>query len=150
MLVIYVCPEMLESPSFARLLYSQSWRGRLSGIYIDEAHLIHQTHSWRPPYSRIYQLQNIVGHDTPVIALSATCPELYRNSLITFAGLRPGYTLINLGNFRPELSTIILPMLHDISSFLDIAFIIPLGSRESDLVRTMIYCDDLELLTKMF
>lgn len=99
MLVIYVCPEMLESPSFARLIHSASWRGRLSAIYIDEAHLIHQTHVWRPSYSRLYQFRNIIGQDTPVVALSATCPELYRNALVTFAGLRPDYTLINLGNF---------------------------------------------------
>ncbi|KAJ7642941.1 hypothetical protein B0H17DRAFT_1130127 [Mycena rosella] len=62
----------------------------------------------------------------------------------------PDYMLINLGNFRPELSTIILLIQHNVASFLDIAFVIPLGSRESDLVKTIIYCDDLELLTKMF
>ncbi|KAJ7213111.1 ATP-dependent DNA helicase [Mycena pura] len=150
MLVIYVCPEMLKSPSFACLIHSASWRGRLSAIYIDEAHLVHQTHTWRPSYSRIYQFRKIVGLDTPLIALSATCPELYRHSLLTFAGLRMDYTLINHGNFRPELSTIILPMLYDITSFLDIAFILPLGTREADLVPTIVYADDLELLTKMF
>ncbi|KAJ7758634.1 hypothetical protein B0H16DRAFT_1662312 [Mycena metata] len=68
MLVVYVCPEMLESPSFARLLHSKSWQGRLSGIYIDEAHLVHQTHVWRPSYSRIYQLRNIVGHNIPLMS----------------------------------------------------------------------------------
>ncbi|KAJ7252893.1 hypothetical protein C8J57DRAFT_1077137, partial [Mycena rebaudengoi] len=57
MLIIYVCPEMLESPSFARLIHSPLWRGRLSGIYIDEAHLVRQTHTWRPSYSRIYQFR---------------------------------------------------------------------------------------------
>ncbi|KAJ7750919.1 ATP-dependent DNA helicase [Mycena maculata] len=152
MLVVYVCPEMLESLSFARLIHSKSWQGRISGIYIDEAHLIHQTHVWQPPYSRIYLLRNIIGHDTPLIALSATCPEQYRNSLVMFAGLHPNYTLINLGNFRPELSTIILPMKHDISSFLDLAFILPFGCSESSLakVKSIVYCDDLDLLTKMF
>ncbi|KAJ7041687.1 hypothetical protein C8F04DRAFT_1031111 [Mycena alexandri] len=29
MQVVYVCPEMLESPSFARLLHSPTWRSRL-------------------------------------------------------------------------------------------------------------------------
>lgn len=150
MLVVYVCPEMLESPSFARLIHSKSWRGRLSAIYIDEAHLIHQTHHWRPCYARIYQLRNIIGQEIPVIALSATCPALYRNTLITHAGLHPDYTLINLGNFRAELSTVILPMQHDMNSFLDLAFVLPLGCRLSDLIKTIIYCDDLELLTQMF
>ncbi|KAJ7026700.1 P-loop containing nucleoside triphosphate hydrolase protein, partial [Mycena alexandri] len=152
MLVIYVCPEMLESPSFARLLHSKSWQGRLSGIYIDEAHLVHESHIWRPSYSRLYQLHNIVGHDIPLICPSATLPEAYRGSLLTFAGLHSDYTFVNLGNFRPELSTIILPMQHEMNSFLDITFILPLGCKESDLKKnkTLVYCDDIELLTDMF
>ncbi|KAJ7048515.1 ATP-dependent DNA helicase [Mycena amicta] len=152
MLVIYVCPEMLESPSFARLLHSKSWCGRLSGIYIDEAHLVYQSHVWRPSYSRLYHLRNIVGHDIPLICLSATCPALYRAALVTYTGLSPDYTLINLGNFLPELSTIILPFQHDVNTFLDLAFIIPLGSRESDLakMKTLVYSNDLDMLTEMF
>ncbi|KAJ7824411.1 P-loop containing nucleoside triphosphate hydrolase protein, partial [Mycena olivaceomarginata] len=124
-MVLYVCPETLESPSFARLLHSASWRKRLSAIYLDEAHLVHQTRSWRPSYSRIYQFRNIVGNEVPLICLSATCPEAFRVSLVTYAGLHPDYVLLNLGNFRPELSTMIVPMEHDIGSFLDIAFILP-------------------------
>ncbi|KAF8174363.1 hypothetical protein K438DRAFT_1489764, partial [Mycena galopus ATCC 62051] len=124
-LVLYVCPEMLESPRFARLVHSEPWQGRISAVYIDEAHLVHQTHTWRPAYSRLYQLRNIIGHEIPLICLSATCPTLFQNSLITHAAFKPDYTLVNLGNFRPELSTIILPMQHAIESFLDIAFILP-------------------------
>ncbi|KAJ6587816.1 hypothetical protein B0H10DRAFT_1831369, partial [Mycena sp. CBHHK59/15] len=90
MLVVYVYPEMLESPSFTRLTHSKSWQGRLSAIYIDEAHLIYQTHVWRPSYARIYRLRNIIGHNVPLICLSATCPELYRNALVTYAGLTQG------------------------------------------------------------
>jgi hypothetical protein len=44
----------------------------------------------------------------------------------------------------------IVPMQHDIGSFLDIAFILPLGCKESDLVRTIVFCDDLDRLTEMF
>ncbi|KAK6966295.1 P-loop containing nucleoside triphosphate hydrolase protein, partial [Favolaschia claudopus] len=71
-------------------------------------------------------------------------------SLITYAGLHSDYTLINLGNFRPELSIMIIPMEHDISSFLDLAFVFPLGCRLEDLVRTIIFCDDIDRLTEMF
>ncbi|KAJ7679453.1 P-loop containing nucleoside triphosphate hydrolase protein [Mycena polygramma] len=149
MQVVYVCPEMLESPSFARLLHSPTWRRRLSAVYIDEAHLIYETHHWRPSYSRLHLLRHILGDDIPFIGLSATCPEQYREALVMFAGFRKDYTLINLGNHRPELSIIILPLLHDISSFQDLAFVVPFGCRISDIVKTLIYCDDLELLTKM-
>ncbi|KAJ6578552.1 P-loop containing nucleoside triphosphate hydrolase protein [Mycena capillaripes] len=99
MMVLYVCPETVESPSFSRVLHSESWRQRLSAIYLDEAHLVHQSHTWQPSYSRIYQLRNIVGHEVPLICLSATCPESFHVSLITYAGLHPDYHLINLGNF---------------------------------------------------
>ncbi|KAJ7715540.1 P-loop containing nucleoside triphosphate hydrolase protein [Mycena metata] len=129
-----------------------SWRGRLSGIYIDEAHLVHESHIWRPSYSRLYQLCNIVGHDIPLICPSATLPEAYRGSQLTFAGLHSDYSFVNLGNFRPELSTIILPMQHEMNNFLDITFILPLGCRESDLKKnkTLVYCNDIELLTDLF
>ncbi|KAJ6523317.1 hypothetical protein B0H19DRAFT_1215090 [Mycena capillaripes] len=125
MMVLYVCPETLESPSFARLLHSRSWRQRVSAIYIDEVHLVHESQTWRPSYSRIYQLRNI--------------REAFCASLMTYAGLHPDYHLINLRNFRPELSTMIVPMEHEIQSFLDIAFILPLSCKESDLVKTIVY-----------
>ncbi|KAJ6477091.1 P-loop containing nucleoside triphosphate hydrolase protein [Mycena vitilis] len=148
MQVVYVCPEMLESPSFARLLHSTSWRRRLSAIYLDEAHLPYETHHWRPSYSRLHVLRHIVGEDVPLMALSATCPPHYRDALVPLAGLKPDYTLINLGNHRPELSIIILPLMHDISSFQDLAFVAPFGCRVADIQKTLIFCDDLELLTK--
>jgi hypothetical protein len=85
-----------------------------------------------------------------LLALSATCPKVFRDALILYAGLKPDYTLYNGGNFRPELSTIILVMAYDASSFEDICFVIPSGCRASQLKKTIIYCDDLELLTKMF
>ncbi|KAJ6545289.1 P-loop containing nucleoside triphosphate hydrolase protein [Mycena capillaripes] len=149
MQVVYVCPEMLESPSFARLLHSPAWRRRLSAVYIDEAHLIYETHHWRPSYSRLHLLRHIIGDDIPFIGLSATCPALYRDALVIFAGFKKDYTLINLGNHRPELSIIVLPLLYDISSFKDLTFVLPFGCRIRDIVKTIIYCDDLELLTKM-
>ncbi|KAJ7340586.1 hypothetical protein DFH08DRAFT_925287 [Mycena albidolilacea] len=128
MLVVFVCLGMLET------------------IYLDEAHLP----SWRPSYSWIYILREIVGLDVPLICLSATYPKSFSNVLVPFAGLKPDYILYNKGNFREELSTIVLTMEHGITSFLDIAFILPLGCQEADLVKTLIYVDNIELLTKMF
>ncbi|KAJ7017266.1 P-loop containing nucleoside triphosphate hydrolase protein, partial [Mycena alexandri] len=149
MQVVYVCPEMLESPSFARLLHSPIWRSRLSAVYLDEAHLPFETHHWRPPYGRIHLLRHIIPDDIPFIGLSATCPPHYRDALVMFAGFKKNYTLINLGNHRPKLSIMILPILHDISSFKDLSFVLPFGCRIGDILRTIIYCDDLEMLTSM-
>ncbi|KAF9542263.1 P-loop containing nucleoside triphosphate hydrolase protein, partial [Agrocybe pediades] len=150
MQVIYTCPEMLETPAFARVLYSESFRAQLSGIYIDEAHVVHESHTWRPAYTRLGHVRKIIGTGVPIICLSATFPKRYRDSLETYAALRPDYYLINLGNYRPELSTIIARMQHDAASFLDLAFVLPSNATETTLKQAIIYCDDLEMLTAMF
>jgi RecG-like helicase len=85
-----------------------------------------------------------------MIAISATLPSSYRESLHTYAGLKQDYILINLRNYRPELSTVIIPMQNDTSSFRDIAFLLPFGIRMSELEPTIIYSDDLDVLTAMF
>lgn len=119
---------MLEGPSFARVLHSESFQCLLLAVFIDEAHSVHEAASWRPAYARLIMLRALIGQHIPLIPVSATCPSLYRQSLITYAGLHPDYTLINLGNHRPELSTVIVPMEHEKSSFRDLAFLLPFGS----------------------
>jgi hypothetical protein len=41
-------------------------------------------------------------------------------------------------------------MQYDANSFQDIAFILPFGSTMESLTETLVYCDDLDLLTNMF
>ena len=148
--VIFVCVEMLEGPSFAKILHSKSFQNRLLGIYIDEAHLVHESADWRQAYTRLLLLRTLVGYDIPMIAISATLPSSYRESLHTYAGLKRDYILINLGNHRPELSTVIIPMQNNTSSFRDITFLLPFGIQMSELEPTIIYSDDLDILTAMF
>lgn len=148
--VIFVCAEMLESPTFAQVLHTKSFQDLLGCIYVDEAHLVHESSEWRSSYSRLHQLRETVGWHVPLVAISATLPTLYRASLCQYIGLQPDYMLINLGNHRPELSIVVLKLQHDAASFRDLTFTIPAGSTPSTLPKTLIYCDDLEMLTKMF
>ena len=148
--IIFACPEMLESPTFSQILHSTSFQCSLSAIYIDEAHLVHESTSWRPAYTRIHQLRTLIGYCIPMVAISATLPSLYRHSLVTFTGLRVNYKLINLGNFRPELSTVILYMEHEHNSFKDLTFLLRDNVQMQDIVKTIIYADDLNILTAMF
>jgi hypothetical protein len=141
---------MLEGSSFARVLHSESFQHLLLAVFIDKAHTVHEAVSWRPANARLIMLRALVGHLIPLITMSATCPSPYRHSLITYAGLHPDYFLINLGNHRPELSTVIIPMEHDKSRFLDIAFLLPFGTQTSNFEPTIIYSDDLDVLTAMF
>ncbi|KAI0337891.1 P-loop containing nucleoside triphosphate hydrolase protein [Trametopsis cervina] len=148
--VVFVCAEMLESPIFATILHAKRFQARLTAIYIDEAHLVHESLDWRTSYSRLHQLRRIVSSSIPLIPISATLPSAYRDSLCQHAGLQKGHRLINLGNFRPELMTAVVSLQHDASSFLDLAFVVPESARAEDIAKTIIYCDNVETLTKMF
>lgn len=150
MQVVYMCPEMLETPAVAQVLHSESFRAQLSGIYIDEAHTIHESVSWRPAYTHLHMLRRIIGNHIPLILLSATLPSHYRKSIEQHTGLKPDYKLINLGNFRPELSTIVHHMQHEASSFQDLTFVLPSRATENSMPQTIIYCDNLDMLTSMF
>ncbi|KAF7972754.1 hypothetical protein HWV62_17122 [Athelia sp. TMB] len=151
--VVFVCAEMLEGPTFAQVLHSIPFQRRLLAIYIDEAHLLHESHLYRGAYGRLKLLRDLIGYDIPLIAMSATLPSSYRQSLHTYAGLKTDFTLINLGNYRPELSTVIIPLQHGRSSFLDVSFVFPSDTQSADeLARepTIVYTDDTDLLTAMF
>jgi superfamily II DNA helicase RecQ len=148
--IIYICVEMLEGPSFAKVLHSETFQKLLLAIFIDKAHIVHKSASWRPAYTRLIMLRALIEHHIPFVAISATLPSPYQELLIAYTGLHWDYTLINLGNHRPELSTVVIPMKHEISSFWDIAFLIPFGSQVSDFEPTIIYSDNLDVLTAMF
>jgi hypothetical protein len=86
-------------------------------VYIDEAHLVHKMHDWHSAYAHLHCLCIILGYDIFFVGLSAMCPSAHCEVLVTHTGFRHDYKFINLGNFRPELSTIILPIEHKFASF---------------------------------
>ncbi|KAL4244048.1 hypothetical protein ABKN59_010550 [Abortiporus biennis] len=149
--IVFVCVEMLESSRFARVLFCKRFQALLGGVYFDEAHLFHEAHDYRDSYTFVHLLRKVIGETVPFIGISATLPTSYRTSLFSYAGFRTHSThLINLGCYRPELSSVVLPLKHDPSSFRDLTCVIPLGTQANQIPQTIIYCDDLELLTKMF
>ena len=148
--VVYICVEMLEAPTFAQVLYSSWFKHLLVAVYLDKAHSVHESLSWRPAYKWLHQLRLVLGEHIPLVALSATLPSPYRQSLVTYAGIKADYTLFNIGNFRPELSTVVIHMEHDIKSFKDLRFMLPrTGHTVSDIEKSIVYCDDATLLTDM-
>lgn len=148
--VIFACPEMVESLRFARILHCEAFKSLLQAIYIDEAHSVYESWDWRPAYSRISGLRRTLSQNVPLIALSATLPTPYRTALLKHAGLHEDYILLNLGNFRPELSLAVMPLKYDKTSFQDLAFTLPWGISAEEILVTLIYCDDIVLLTQMF
>ncbi len=147
--IIFVCPEMLENPTFAPILHTKTVQSRLLAVYIDEAHLVHESVDWRNSYERLHKVRSIIGSHIPLVAISATLPRNYRHSLLKHAGLRDDYRLINLGNFRPELSTVVVKLEANRSSFDSLGFILPDGARIDTIRKSIVYCDDVTMLTNL-
>lgn len=146
--VVFICVESVETPRFARVLYSKTFQAALQAIYIDEAHLVHESLDWRPGYQRLAKLRTAVGEHIPLVAISATLPSSYRDALCVHAGLRRRHLLINLGNFRPELSLVVQPLRHA-GSFQDLAFTLPASATASTILPTLVYHDNVVKLTDM-
>jgi len=62
--------------------------------------------------------------------------NLEYTSLSQYASL-PGKN-DGLGNFRPELSTVVKHMQHPVNSFLDLAFVIPFNVTAENLQQTIL------------
>lgn len=146
--VVFICVESLETPRFARVLHSARFQAILQGVYIDEAHLVKESLDWRPGYQRLAGLRIVIGRGIPLVAISATLPQQYRDALCTHAGLSSKYFLINQGNFRAELSLVVLPLRYE-TSFRDLAFTLPEGVRQSNILPTLVYYDDIDKLRLM-
>ena len=91
----------------------------------------------------------MVGSSILIVVISATLPSSYQVSLCTHIGLKPDYHLISLGNFCLKLSIIVRALCYEISTFQDLAFTLPTGARCADLHPTLVYCDNINMLTDM-
>ncbi|KAF8834418.1 hypothetical protein BDN67DRAFT_985334 [Paxillus ammoniavirescens] len=147
--VIFACLAMLESPAFAEILHSTSFQACISSIYINEAHLVNESALWHPAYTRVHLLHQVIGHRIPLITISATLPSTYRHSLITHISLHEDAILINLGNFHPKLMTVVMYMEQEVNSFKDLVFLLRHGARKESIEKTIVYIDNLEMLTAL-
>ncbi|RKO89068.1 P-loop containing nucleoside triphosphate hydrolase protein, partial [Blyttiomyces helicus] len=88
--LIYVTPEKIaKSKRFMSQLEKVYKAGRLASIVIDEAHCCSQYgHDFRPDYKKLGILKTLFP-DTPICALSATCPPHLFTSVSTILNLKP-------------------------------------------------------------
>lgn len=150
--LIIACPETLESPTFASILHSPVVRSKLMSINVDEAHCVYEMSSWRGAYKRLDRLRSSIasiGRKIPILATSATLPCHHVSLIRDVFDVEDKYTFINLGNHRPELSTVILEMQHTASSCRDLKFLLPTTLDPKNIPPTIIYSNDIDLLYKV-
>ena len=98
--LLYVTPERFRKPEFLAAL-SQN---KVALLAVDEAHCISQWgHDFRPDYTRLVEIRQIVG-DPTTVALTATATPEVQADIIAQLGLTPGEaTLFHEGIERPNL-----------------------------------------------
>lgn len=150
--IICACPEMLESLNFAPILYSPHVKARLAAICFDEAHCLVEMARWRGAYERVKYLRPAVltkERKIPILATSATLPPNYVAHLRTMLDLSDKSKVLNLGNHRPELSTVVMSMQHPMNSFKDLSFLLPPSPALDTIHKTIVYCDKISRLYQM-
>jgi len=98
--VIYVTPERFRKPEFCEVISHR----RVKLLAVDEAHCISQWgHDFRPDYSRIVEIREILGNPT-TIALTATATRECQEDIAVQLGLKPDeIELFHEGIDRPNL-----------------------------------------------
>ncbi|KAI8379702.1 P-loop containing nucleoside triphosphate hydrolase protein [Radiomyces spectabilis] len=107
--LLYVTPEKIaKSKRFVAKLDQAYEAGRLSRIVIDEAHCCSQQgHDFRPDYKQLNLLRTIFPN-TPIMALTATCPWNVMKDVMNILGLKQpqlkgGSLLYSAPLYRPNL-----------------------------------------------
>lgn len=150
---------MLESPTFAPILHSRFILQHLSHIIVDESHSVVEAGTYRTAYTRLHLLRTTLiklEADIPIVQMSATLPPHYLAEASRVLGLRADTVIINLGNFRPELITVVQELKNGRRQLQDILLTPPelgpplvIGSRP-EVVKSIIYVDDLCMITDMY
>ncbi|KAA8909010.1 P-loop containing nucleoside triphosphate hydrolase protein, partial [Sphaerosporella brunnea] len=116
-----------------------TFRQRLVGIVIDEAHLCHAWRDFRPKIDGLFRLKS--WFNVPLMVMSATMTPYVRQYV--HSGLRlPGHVpLIHCPIDRPEIYLSVQTIQHPIATFKDLDFLLPSLVLQQDVVPTIVFAD---------
>lgn len=150
--VVLISPEMALTRRFIdRVLKRPEFGRRLLSIVVDEAHVVsHWGAQFRKAYGRLGLIRAFVPRGTPVVALSATLPARIRADVLKRLEFGASYDSFDVGNDRPNVSIIIRPIHHTLSSYLDLNFIIREDIVQAeDMAKTFLYADNITTGTEI-
>ena len=127
--VVITSPEQTMKPGggFEKLFSSPEFRARLTCVIFDEAHCISQWGSFRAEYTEISRLRHQLPC-IPMVFASATFSPLILSDIKMQFDLTAENTLyIQRPNDRPNVHITVRTIERAISSYADLAFLIPEG-----------------------
>lgn len=137
---VFTSPEIALSKKFkANVLDDPRFASRLSLLPVDEIHLIEEWgKSFRPLYAEIEKVRKRIPPHVPLLGVSATLTKAARLQVLTKAGFRDEYNLMQTFLDRPEIQQIHCFMAHPKSSLLDLQFVLPKISTQANAIQKTI------------
>ncbi|KAI5983341.1 P-loop containing nucleoside triphosphate hydrolase protein [Pisolithus albus] len=133
--VIVISPEQIMRPEggFERLLKSPLFVQRIISIVIDEAHCLTDWGEFRPEYRELGRLRYVVPRSVPLLVTSATLMTSTLRDITHLLHMSPSRkVLIRRSSDRPNIGIGVRKIKYALSSFADLAFLIPAGFQVGD------------------
>ncbi|EDQ98673.1 uncharacterized protein LACBIDRAFT_298348 [Laccaria bicolor S238N-H82] len=147
--IVLISPEMLLSKRFIDdVLRKKSFTSRVVSVVVDEAHVVSRWGAgFRKKYGELGMVQAFLPRGTPIVALSATLPpRIHTDVLNKLQFPKDGYTNLNVGNDRPNVSLVTRAIEHPMNTYADLDFVIPGDITDpKDIPKTFIYADSVSM-----
>ncbi|KAJ7309422.1 P-loop containing nucleoside triphosphate hydrolase protein [Mycena albidolilacea] len=117
---------MQQDGGFEKLWKKPQFTSRLISIVWDEGHCVSKWAGFRPEYKEVGRLRFLIPRSIPFVIVSATLPPAVLSDVLhTLQVLPDKVTIIRRSNDRPNIHLIVREMKYSMSSFKDLAFLIP-------------------------
>lgn len=132
--VVTISPELLNNRTCTDMLEAPQVSSKVLYIVFDEGHCVSQWgKTFRNHYLHVGNIRYLLPNKIPFYVASATLPPDILQDVTEILRLRTDKTeKIITSNDRPNIHLVVRPMEHSISSYRDLAFLIPDGFKLGD------------------
>ncbi|KAJ6458557.1 P-loop containing nucleoside triphosphate hydrolase protein [Mycena vitilis] len=117
---------MQQDGGFERLWKKPDFTSRLISLVWDEGHCASTWAGFRPEYKHVSRLRFLIPRDIPFLIVSATLPPAVLSDVMHNLQVSPKKcTIIRRSNDRPNIHLVVREMKYSMSSYKDLAFLIP-------------------------
>ncbi|KAJ6556756.1 P-loop containing nucleoside triphosphate hydrolase protein [Mycena vulgaris] len=132
-IVTNVETSMQQDGGFEKLWKKPQFTSRLISLAWDESHCVSKWAGFRPEYKEVGRLRFLIPRSIPFVIVSATLPPAILSDVMRILQVLPDkLTIIRRSNDRPNINLVVREMKYSMSSFKDLAFLIPADWKPGD------------------
>lgn len=135
---------MKHAGGFEKLLRKPEFVERVVNVVFDEAHCISTWAIFRPEYQALERLRHVILEEIPVAAASATLPHTVKEDVMKTLHMQPEKTVhIARPTDRPDVHLAVRKIEYPLSSYLDLAFVLPASPELQPPPKFIIFFDNI-------